>query len=252
MSSDDSSPSERLLAQAEDAFRSGRAGYRDAMVRAGRLLRDYVAARLREGDGLPEAGRRKAGACRGKATRDAADRLGTTNAKVNELIRVAAAADLLSGGRPVASLSYASLRCFRAVIHRPARGLKCRRSLKDVGGPEASDRARWEVRPEYAGRAEALFREADAGGWGERRVTEALRGLRGAGRRKDDPRDEGGRGFDPEEMARNSSPRDLADWVARVVGVSADPSAVMRLVEERLSAAPCRRPSWGTYGEEDD
>jgi len=222
------------------------------MVRAGRLLRDYVEARLREGDGLPEAGRREAGACRGKATRDAADRLGTTIDKVNELIRVAAVVDLLSGGEPVAALPYASLRCFRVVIHRPARGLKCRRSLKDSGAAEASDRARWEVRPEYAGRAESLFREADAGGWGEKRVAEALRELRGDGGKKDRFRDEGGRGFDPEAMARNSSPRDLADWVARVVGLSSDPPTVMRLVEERLSVAPHQRPSWETYGEEDD
>lgn len=251
MTPDKNPHSERLLEQADNAFRSGRAGYRDAMVRTGRLLRDYVSLRLSEGDGLSEGARRKAGACRGKATRDAADRLGTTNDKVNELIRVAVAADLLSGGRPVVNLTYAAVRCFRAVIYRPGSGLRCRRSLKDVGAIESSGRARWEVRPEYAGRAEALFREADAGGWGEKRVAAAIRELRGVGGVKESPREEPGRGFDPEAMARNSSPRDLADWVARVVGLSVDPPTVMRLVEERLAAMPGRRSSWGTYGEED-
>lgn len=154
-----------------------RAGHRDGMIAVGRRLHAYVEARLAAGSGLNEAQRRAAGATREAATRDAGARLGIPVAKVNELVRVGVAADLLAPPAGWGAASYAFVRALRVLIHRPHKGVPTARTLGD-DGPPAADKEVWAVRPDALPWAAALVARGVSEGWSEARVAREARRAR--------------------------------------------------------------------------
>jgi hypothetical protein len=239
-----------LLERARQEWTATRAAHRDGSLRVGRLLGEYVRARLAEGDGLPEKDRARAGVSRENAVAEAAKVLRLTRLRINDLIRVAAVVDLLSAGGVVGALSWSALRWFRVLARRKGAGRQQRRSgALHAGQVEPSDLERWRVRAGLEGRAEALFAEAVAGDWPERTARERCQALaleaRGPapGKRKSWKAPHGGAGRasvpaapDPFTAARKADPRDAADLIVQLVRGSRDPRALARLVLTALAA----------------
>jgi hypothetical protein len=232
-----------LLDEAASLYATSRAGYRDAMIRVGDLLRRYVTARLREGDSLNEAGRARINLRRAACTADAAFSLATSRNKVNELMRISAAVELLAGSGGVGGLSYTSLRYFRVAIERVPvarvrRGLPTPsgtgRPTGAAGGLAPSGRNVWRVRQVRGIDPAAVFHRAALEGWDSKTVMAELRPLTGrrGGMCKAATADR--RIPDFVDLARQGGPRDVADLAVEFIRASADPALVASLVAERL------------------
>lgn len=228
-----------ILEEASRLWATTRSGYRDGMVAVGRLLHRYILARLAEATGMNEAERRAASATRRHAVLAAAERLDVPMARVNQLVAVAAAVDLLSDDGDCGRLSFAGVNAFRVLLCRGS-GKPVRRSKTApgatgrpstiAGSVDLADREQWRLKPEMdESAAVALFRRAAAEGWHSNAILAACRKL--AGRRPqaaahgDDDRPPS---CDPFSMARAAHPRDLAEMLAQMVRASRDPAAVAR------------------------
>lgn len=133
------------------------------------MLRQYVELRLSAGDGLSEVERIRVGASRQAATKDAAKGLRMSQLRVNELIRTAAAADLLG---PVGHLSYSCVRWLRLLVFRaiPERTRTKADQWREV----------WVIRKAYSESAHAFVAQAVKEQWTEAQLKAGLAKLRGA------------------------------------------------------------------------
>ena len=238
-----------------------RKSYRDGMVKAGRLLHEYVLARLAEGNPLAEGFRIASGFTRKAAVARAAERLEVTPAKINDMIASWAVVHLLSDGGRLGRLTYAVIRTFRVCVRRATTGngrKPVRRTLRRVESSAAQDvvdpseRERWIVKPEAASWAADIFREAVAKGWnaddacaalGEKRAMCPPSGPSGGADEDALPRPRtacqmlghaNGDGKNLFAVARSSNPKDLADLLTEMIHQSTDPRAVASLLEDRL------------------
>lgn len=238
--------SKTILEQAAGIYLAAGKQYRDAMLQVGRLLHEYVLARLREGDLLNEAERREAGATRSRAVLDAARRLGVRAGRVNELIRTAMAEQLLGEGRGAGDLSYASVRHFGVLVarrrHKEVRRSRAGKAARRPDQPEPSDREVWVAREIKHGDPKALFRKHVEAGSLAKDIARDLCGMkviyRGTqaqrlGRKRSGfvLEEKQSESQDPVAMARSATPKDLAEWIAALVAESEDPQAVIRELE---------------------
>jgi hypothetical protein len=245
-----------LLDSAVALWSASRLRHRDALLEVGRLLHEYVLARLREGDGLNEADRYTARAVRKVAVEDAGAALGVTRQRVNALISVSQAVACLLGPEPdLGSLPWHAVRPFSLLVTR-ARARRTRRARGEGGVrggsnppvpmPEGSSRETWAVRPGLEESAPALLRRAAAGGWHWRRCGEAVRLLRGTPAPAWTPAPESPPG--PKDSA-DATPRDIAADLAGRVLRHPEAALVAALLREeldrRLAAAAGSCPRCG-------
>jgi hypothetical protein len=253
-----------LLDSAVALWSASRLRHRDALLEVGRLLHEYVLARLREGDGLNEADRYTARAVRKVAVEDAGAALGVTRQRVNALISVSQAVACLLGpdaiGRggctppgmggedspppppppALGSLPWHAVRPFSLLVTR-ARARRTRRARGEGGVrggcnppvpmPEGSSRETWAVRPGLEESAPALLRRAAAGGWHWRRCGEAVRLLRGTPAPAWTPAPKSPPG--PKDSA-DATPRDIAADLAGRVLRHPEAALVAALLREEL------------------
>lgn len=124
----------RVLDQIADRFTQGHHAYRDKLIEAGRLCREYVSMR------------RKDGASRSVAVQAIGGRLAETagiKVDVNRLIGVAAVVDLLAVAVDFSCLPHRTLREFIPLVKR-----------------EAGAHEDWKIKPGLEDRARELFRRA--------------------------------------------------------------------------------------------
>jgi hypothetical protein len=238
---------DELLEQAKAAFLRGREAYRDAMLEAGRLLHEFILARLREGEGLDAPERVRRGLTRRSAVRAAGAALAVSPGMVSYLVATWAAVTLLGQGGPLGAMRHATAYAFRAFVRRaPADG-------------EA-----WSVRPEYADAAVALFRRAVAEGWGWAEAADAVGGLRRRPPANPRPRPAVARhgrnrlasvacpdGRAVEVLSKSAalaSPGDLADMLFELLKQSEDPVFVAERLLERARGLPKRRAACAAAG----
>lgn len=163
---------EAILERAATAWRNVRRHYRDGCLRVGGMLQEFIAARVREGDGKPEATRLERRLTREWAVKDASSRLGMRTGTCHELVRVAMAVRVLSEDGEVGRLSYQTLRKLAVLVERvqPV----CRGIVPEGDSVLPSEGEEWRAK-EPAGQAVRLFRRAVEEGWNVRRVVEELR-----------------------------------------------------------------------------
>jgi hypothetical protein len=242
-----------ILDEAASVWATSRAAYARAAVTVGGLLHRYVLACLGAAAGMNEAERCAAGLTRQKITQDAADRLGITRSRVNELCRIWAAADLLAsrdatGNPELGALTFASLRCFSCCVRR-SRGKHRLRRSRTGDGAEAVALESWSVRPDCIDWAQHTFRTAALEGWQKEQVRSELnlRKLPTITLRTQAARDVSlvwrGRNIQVigphlptlHDLAHNAHHRDIADMVAEIVQASRDPQALADLIGQRLA-----------------
>lgn len=166
-----------LLKQAQCVWLSGKRALRDSHIEVGRLLRQFLLARIAEGEGKNESERRALGATRQAATFAMAKALQVRIGRVNELMRVAVAVELF--GPDIGGLSYSALRALQNLIYRPHRGQQIQRGKKQLRDAEIRPLQQevWAVRPGIEDAAKALVRDALAQGWGESEVIAGVKEL---------------------------------------------------------------------------
>lgn len=195
-------------------------GYGRVAAKVGGLLRQFVLGRLLIADGLREAERISRGLTREKSVALAARALGVTQEKVNDLMRVAAAVELLAGEGGTGKLGYAALRTLSRLVKRNCPGQAVRRAPGDEGlAPSSRESYATTCPPETASR---LFREAADAGWLEGACRQRLRGLGvltappGPGRHGCRPKHLDGL----VDFAASAIPKDLADMVMALIARS--------------------------------
>lgn len=229
-----------LLDQIFNLWSSSREKYRDSMIQVGRLLQKFVIARLREADGLNEKDRRKEGLTREASTEEAAERLQVKRAKINELIRTAATVDLLSDSGDMGNLSYTSVRWFRLAIERKKGILRRSKSDDSEKTIEASDREKWIVKESYVD-PRIIFQTAAREGWNSEQVKIALNPFSTCKHiiqpNRYEENDCMGTPIqsNPLEIAKNSSPRDLAELILSMIRNSQDPNWVLEIVNDQAN-----------------
>lgn len=233
-----------LLEQAKALYLSGVAAYRDALLDVGRLLHQFVLARLEEGDGLSEESRFKARLTRRAVVETAATALGVNRQRVNNLIVTAMAADLLGGGI-VGDMGIQAIYRFRVYVRR-------RHGLRGVdagrrNGPPVSDMERWEIKPGFEKKAKAEFERAVTQGYTQLDAKMAADKSGAAkptmSRRKNPFRsDERATAVETvRKSAKQASPGDVADLCMEIIGATADPRATALALQARLAVYASRR-----------
>lgn len=221
-----------LLDRACALWGASRIASRDARLAVGKLLNDYAAANLAAADGMNEADRRAAGLSRTGLIALAARRLGLGEGKVRELMHVEGAVAALSDGGEVGGASWSTLRALRVLVAHPPGEIS---RTRGGGGLTAAQKAGWVAGGDAA---RPLFRRAISEGWASDEVRSHLARLAGAaGPPPRGPREGPAPGMDLFSLARNGTPRDVADLALQLVNSSADPGAVGRLVRAGLSEA---------------
>lgn len=235
-----------LLDRAFSVWTSALAAYRNRCLDVGRTLHEFVRAHLAEGDGKSEEVRLRRGLSRQHAVAVAATKLKVTRDKVNQLIQVSQAVDLLSDGGSVGNLSYDALRWFRLGVRRritcSAAGRNERRASGAPAGTvvEPSETESWEVRDQ---RYVVLFRRAATEGWPADEVRSAVSTPRreradvGTPEKERRRAEQGSGDAAPINLlsaVRAGTPRDVADMILRLVAASEDPQLVSRLVADSL------------------
>lgn len=161
------SDASELLERARAAYLQGQANYRDALLETGRLLHEYILARLREGDGFGKDKRLALGLCRQKVVDAAGDALGVSSARVHRLLVAAQVVTLLGGGEP-GGLGYITVCRFQVLIRR-YRGTSQDKANRPGGHPLSAEET-WAIKPGLEEKAPALFRRAVAEGWSQDRA----------------------------------------------------------------------------------
>ena len=243
------SRSELILDEAEDVWLSSKKEYRDACIVVGGLLADFVLARLREADGLPEAQRISQNLTRERSMEDAAERLKMNTHKAHELVRVAKVVELFG---PPGELSYTSIRVFTVFVQRVKCAVARGRSTKD-DEVTPSESETWEIK-ETAGRAPAdIYRQAVEEGWDSLRTREECKSVevgRRGGRRpgygrnaqdhddreRIDPHSNRGHSEIPSlrSIGLTADPRDLVDMLLEVIMACPRSDELKRLLLERI------------------
>lgn len=217
---------DEILAEAGRAWRDGRRGHRDCLLRVGALVSEYAVAVVASGAGLTAERRQAAGLTRAAAVLKAAASLGVSRAKALSLARVACATAALSGGGGLGGLSYSALRTFAACAARVG-GLKASRNAPGATPEALAASQAWCV-PARHGWAVALFLEAADGGWTDARVRDEVAARLGRLPRQrraaaGAPR-EGTPGV--ERVVAVATPRDAAEAIFSLVMSSREPAAL--------------------------
>lgn len=172
-----------LLAKARLLYRRSEADYRDSLLECGRLLHQFVLSFLTSKAHLPNDRRTSLGYTRPGAISVAAKAIGIAAEEICKLIGVAMAADLL--GPDCGGMGYAAVRRFYCFVRR--RSFSTGKSVGRPGCPVELAET-WEVKPDYDGPAQKLFREAAESGVGWREARERALALydnsTGKGRRR--------------------------------------------------------------------
>ncbi len=244
--------SDGILANIVSAWNDENGRHRDKLLDVGRMLMEFIRARLAEGDGLTEWSRRAQGISRRAATKWAATRMGTTRARVNALIRTAAVVDVLGGGRcNLGRVSHSTLHALHVCVERGARA-KAMDSAVRAGSVPISEVDAWSVRADCPWALE-LFQRAVKDAMTEKQLYQVLC-ERGRARVKEDRAvaeksaqanspvrtKEGPRVAGASALA---SPPDLAEMICGMVRNSRDPEAVKALLMKALPEVRAPRPT---------
>ena len=228
-----------LIARAQEIYRSASENFRDSMLELGRVLRDYVIARAKEATGLTRKYRCKLRLTREAFIEQAAQDLRMRPWAVNELIKTAAAFDLLvPPGTDLGTISYSSLRPMGALARRPAEPIRIDRDLEE-GHLELADKEVWKVNPDVGEeKARALYAQCLRERW---TYATSLKKMKSYFRKERKGRPPKGvstiaRTERPQKdamdvmtaISHKASARDLADLILRMIEESPDPEAVRR------------------------
>ncbi len=233
---------DELLKEIQVAYLRGGRVWRDNLLACGAKLHDYILAHVKQGEGLPEARRLKANFTREEAVKNAAAALDVARRNILQMLQGAAVARLLAEDGNVGRLSWISVWEFASLLRRRTGRFNDYATRVEAGrnGVAVTAIEEWEVRPQYDGAAQSLFRQAVAQGDLTRDQVYAmilkLRGQRArqgrhaatAGQQTRD--DEGEYTLDAFERqqtaARLASPGDVADMCLVLVEKARDPAAV--------------------------
>jgi len=246
---------EKILDQAADLFRESSANYRDKILSVGRMIHEYILAKLERGRLVNEEKRLLTGCARNKIVSACANRLEITRARMNELIVDAMVVDLLGGGLPLGNLSHGSIHRFRVFIRRlngekqlPGRS----KPGKRAGDAVVSGREKWVIKEGFRETAPELFSLAVLEGWTQwealKRVKILFRGSEATiPIRKPPPGSSKHETQKPQEdlsqMKRASAkagPGDVADMCMELISAAEDPLAViarLRYLTDRFKPA---------------
>jgi len=148
-----------ILEKVVETWNEGRLARRDNYLRVGRMLREFLLERLREGDQLSERDRLSRSLRRDAAVREAAERLDVTPEKVRGLIRTAAVVELLCLDGVLGKVAYSTLEIFGVCVERPWAGLVIQNgSQASEGQVPLSKTEEWQVKPAALGWSASLFR----------------------------------------------------------------------------------------------
>lgn len=220
-----------LLEAASLAYQRANTTYRASLLEVGRLLHEFILAFLKDGDGMDHRERQKAGCTREKAVEVAAESFGVTCVRINEIVAITQAANLL-GKDGLGALAFWSILRFKSLIRR--KGI-----MPDATGRWrgiASSAEEWEIKPAFAESGPALFRLAVAENWGYQRIRDEVHGLRHnrkelrpARRRAAAQKKGRSEIVTVDELVRLTScgsPGDVAERCIAIVEKSEDPAAV--------------------------
>lgn len=251
------------LDKAKALWHDARREWRDTKLEVGRLLHRSLVERLREeADHLDLSQRAARGVSRPVLINHMAVALGLSihnrQRAVNNLMRVAVAADMLCPDGNLGSLTYTHLAHFQTLIQRrpgtaarvmangdlKAKRRSCRVEVEEPVLPSQKEEHIWVV-PEADARA--LFVQVRDEGWDgdetRSRVltlmrkdnTRARSRMRAAEKRAEEARPEGGLAV-VRDMAMTADPRDLADLLLGLCALSTRKDEVRRILLERVSA----------------
>ena len=205
-----------ILDKAAQVWVASRTDYRDAMLRVGRLLHEYVLARLNEG------------ARRMHATREVAERLKIRVLQVNMLMCAEKAVELLGAG-DAGELPWSGIKEFRITVQRDRE----KRGRRDRSPGQES----WVV---VVPEAAELFRRAASEGWDVLKIRHAVRTICGK-QTKDYSAPHGYQGkagagpaSDLLIVAKVGTARDLTDLLLQAARSANDPLAVVELLRAGL------------------
>lgn len=197
-----------LLERARSVYAACLRQYRDGLLEVGRLLHEFVLARV--GTGGP----------RKRAVLEAAEGLGIDGDRVRRLIATAMVVEYLGGGLPLgAGIGHHAIYRFFVFVERP-----------DVRGEV------WRAKPAFREAATGLFKRAALEGWGQDMARkEAMRlfrgdGPRGAARRGPPPAMPQPPDFNPAVAPTG----DLADYCLSLVERAGDPREAALMLMSRL------------------
>lgn len=229
------SPADELLERIDTLWAQTRTQYRDRMLRIGKMLHEYVLLRLKEGDLLGCVERARKGITRSCIVETLASRLNTGAPKINEVIRAAMGVELLSKDGNIGDLSYSCFRYLYLIIERkyiPREQIHRRVGNVTPGAIPPSSREQWRIRPGMEQKARALFAKAVEGSWKASKFLEEFRSLRHPEKRKcyDWASFGSSDHFDWLRAARESSPRDVAEMITKMIEQSKSPDMVTRIL----------------------
>lgn len=164
-----------LLEKAQATYYHGSRAYRDTLLETGRLLHEFVVARLREGDGVSPKKRIEAGITHEGCIKEAVRALKANTERIRKYIGTSQVVSLLSEGGEVGSLSFESLAHFRVLIKRNC-GIND--SIKSPGCNSAapvSEASKWIIRKEVIDVAASLFQKAVKEGWNRQKAYDETR-----------------------------------------------------------------------------
>jgi hypothetical protein len=151
-----------ILEEVANAYHGSNTQYRDTMLRAGRLLHNFVLGYLQQADGMEERSRIANRFSRAEALKIAAARLSCTTVDVNRFLAVAMTAELLSDNGDVGKLTFAGIAFFWRFVHRKTGKRGQTGSFPGRQEIPISFLEKWEIKPEFRDKAVALFRHAVA------------------------------------------------------------------------------------------
>lgn len=235
--------SEALLREASSLLSATDQERRQVLLHVGELLHDYILARLREGQGLPEARRVKREGC----VRDAASALNMKTTRVHDLMHVAMAARLLFTDLDLGTLAWSVVRLFKTQVQRRkiTRERTARSRYTNPGKADPSEREVWYVVSGTPHPARRAMTRIVSEGYNWAQSMAYLKTLTP----QDGPKNERGepvsqrraenyhhankerRALPTPEIKKHvafaATPRDLAETVAGMILGNADPTAVL-------------------------
>lgn len=243
--------SESILLEAVEVWKTAKQEYRDAALRVGRLLSDYVIARLQEADDLPEVDRINRNLTRERSIEDAAGRLHIKVPQANMMLRIAKVVELF--GDP-GELSYSTIRAFVVLIQRKkcvvARGRKTKK-----GQVKPSESEQWEIKPTTGSDPLELYKRAVTEGWDSVYTKEIITGEVGVKRHAGRPpkakparrKAESVRSSRPHKelvgerlptltsISEKADPRDVADMILEIISACPRSNELKQILREMIS-----------------
>jgi hypothetical protein len=238
---------EDILNEAVRVWNISKLEHRDASIRIGRLLIDYIIACLKETDGKPEADRISSMLTREAFMENAAERLEMKLSHAWDKVRIARVVELL--GDP-GTLSSSSLRAFAVLVRRKplkvVRGRKINANRSEVLPSESEV---WEIKPDTVGRdPRDLYKQAVEEVWGSVQIREAIKSSievkrRGGSGPKRKLKPGGDKVTSAHEksaplsfrsLGESTNPKDLADMIDEMIQACPNSNELKRLLRERI------------------